>query len=203
MDCASMGDGRMDGFIFVPIPIEMELALLGISWAIILAGNVASFYAGKMTTKGTGHDLGYAVIPRMDVSPFILNLVLTLSFVPLLLHPNKEAFWAFVTYYTIIMLVRAVTTNLTLLPEDKHCPYDEMTLETMLQGHCSDKLFSGHQALVATLGIVYVQYGIVTAPVALGYNALLAYLLLASRSHYTADIFLGATLPYLLILKSF
>ena len=180
----------------------MDVALLVISWAIIFAGNIASFRAGKRTDMGTGHDVGYSLVPRMDVSPFVLNLVVLLSFLPLLLNPQMGAFSAFVTYYTIIMLIRAVTTNLTILPEDAECPHTDFTLGTLIQGHCSDKLFSGHQALVATLGIVCVQYGIVSGTVAIGYNAMVAYLLLASRSHYTVDIFLGALLLYLLILNN-
>jgi len=179
----------------------MEIALLAISWAIIFAGNIASFQAGKKTDLGTGHDVGYTLVPRMDVSPFVLNVVVLLSFLPLILNPQMGAVRAFVIYYTIVMLIRAVTTNLTILPEDRECPHTEFTLGTLIQGHCSDKLFSGHQALVATVGIVCVQYGIVSTPLAIIYNGVVAYLLLASRSHYTVDIFLGALIPYLLIIK--
>jgi hypothetical protein len=179
----------------------MHIALFVISWAIIFAGNIASFQSGKKTEMGTGHDVGHALVPRLDVPPFVLNVAVTLAFMPLILNPVQGAFTTFVTYYTIVMLIRAVTTNLTVLPEDERCPHTTFTLGTLIQGHCSDMLFSGHQALVATLGIVCVQYGIVSGTIAISYNAIVAYLLLASRSHYTADIFLGAILPYLLILN--
>ena len=180
----------------------MDISLVAISWAIILAGNVASFQAGRRTPLGTGHDVGYAIVPRVDIPPFVVNLSVALSFLPLLLNFQLDAFLAFVTYYTIVMLIRAVTTNLTVLPEDDSCSDTDFNWTNMIQGHCSDKLFSGHQALVATLGLVYVQYGIVTGSIAIAYNLLISYLLLASRSHYSVDIFLGALIPYLLILNN-
>jgi hypothetical protein len=175
----------------------MKIAiLLLLSWAIIVAGNVVAFQSGKKTPYGTGYDVGHTIVPRVSFSPFVINLVVVLSTVPVFM--NIQAVWSFVIIYTVVMLIRALTINLTLLPEDEQCPHREFTLDTLIQGHCSDKVFSGHQALVATAGIVAVQYGIISPTLAIIYNCVVGLMLLATRSHYSIDIFLGALIPYLI-----
>lgn len=173
-------------------------ALLVISWAIIIAGNMVAFQGGKRTPYGTGYDVGHTLIPRISISPFVINLAVVLSVLPLVVSLQMDAITSFVVIYTVVMLIRALTINLTLLPEDDQCPHREFSVDTLIQGHCSDKVFSGHQALVATATIVGVQYGIIAPPLAIIYNVVVGLMLLATRSHYSIDIFLGALIPYLI-----
>lgn len=151
---------------------------------------------GKTTTKV--FDIGHKYIPSIYNSyyPHIIN---TLVLIPVLYMWIMGYNTSTVQFFKLILtlyFLRAITTIATILPKDKQCNDKEYTLYNMFDGHCYDKIFSGHFGVVCVaLLILYYNHGIsiyFLAP----YAVLVAYLIIATRSHYTVDILISAFVSY-------
>jgi hypothetical protein len=100
-------------------------------------------------------------------------------FAPLLF--NMSIFEEYLSYSAPILLFKQITSNVTILPKSKNCNDDSFKLMYFLNGHCYDKIFSGHFAGSVLISMILYNRGIVTNPYILGlYNLISAYLILTS-----------------------
>jgi hypothetical protein len=135
------------------------------------------------------HDTFHDILPVFN--PEILGFrirdiyVFALT-VPILFTEPKIAI-EFLKKYLIIILIRCVAINLTILPNaSKDCVkgFD------LIKG-CFDKVFSGHFSTLFLASLMYYKYSIINAPLLVSVNFINAFLIIASRSHYSIDIFVA------------
>lgn len=164
---------------------------------IILSYNVhyqgKTFYddriqKGKITPKV--YDIGMKYIPDYSDSEmltFIANAIPIL--LPIILLYNTSYLLQFYYVLTYVFILRHIFLHLTILPKYKNCKDDSYTLENVFIGHCYDKIFSGHFAIVALLALFLYKYNLFTNLWGLG-SGLLAYaiLIISLRFHYSIDI---------------
>lgn len=140
------------------------------------------------------YDLGHRYLP--NYSKHYLNFVikdlyvLLLSFVPFLFTGNYEAFKDYLSFYIVIILIRSITINLTILPKDKDCKYEDNSMNPFnILNSCYDKIFSGHFATLFLATLIFYKYNIINSiPILIIINIINSFLILTTRSHYTIDI---------------
>jgi PAP2 superfamily C-terminal len=153
---------------------------------------------GKTTQKV--FDIGHRYLPDYSNITFWHIIMNVFIFAPLLL--NTSIFGDYLSYTTPLALLKYVTSNVTILPKSKNCCDESFNVIHLLHGHCYDKIFSAHFAGSVVISLLLYDKGIVTNPkILIGYNMISAFLILATRSHYTVDVILGgyiAATSYLL-----
>lgn len=149
------------------------------------------------------YDMGHAILPDWSRHGWWLNsLIPTLMICYLVLFGRdgtvREVLEAFLPLY----LVRMVTTSVTIFPsptKNHTCRGDAPKWVHYIEGNCFDTTVSGHTILVIILSVVLFR-GRATvkpfAPLAIGFGAVQAALLLACRGHYTVDVVLSGVLTY-------
>lgn len=160
--------------------------------------NGSDFYEERIKNNKTTpkvFDIGHKYLPDMSDSVLLsalLNGMVILGpiFVDLVL--GYKITDEFIYYFIIIMFIRMIMMNVTILPKNKKCN-GEFSFMSSLNGHCYDKIFSGHFASTFLLVLILYNNKIATNSLILGgltiSNALLILLL---RSHYTIDILVSA-----------
>ena len=138
--------------------------------------------------------------------PNILLLVLmSYLIIPLIFNPNIDVFISIYRYFSIILFLRSITISSTILPPiNRNCDF-KLNMQTFMEGHCLDKIFSGHTAFSLLLVFVCNKFNILSKTfiyIMLLTQFLLALSLILTREHYTVDVILGylITVPILLLL---
>lgn len=146
-------------------------------------------------------DLGHKATPDLSVYRGWKDLFLPIFLLPLIGASGRSCAAAgrcFATSFALVVLLRSVTSLVTILPKHPTCvsPKDSLSLKNRVLGHCYDLIFSGHMSfgLVATTclfgaGIIprTWQDTLIWALI----NAAHAFILIATRSHYTVDVVLS------------
>lgn len=147
------------------------------------------------------YDVGHKYLPNYSQNVYLKYLTDVVLYLPLLFG-GWAVYYDYLSYSTIFYILRYITTAVTILPKEKGCPDESFGFMNLFQGHCYDKIFSGHFATSVLLSLLLYNYGIITNVVALlVYNSLMVYLILVTRSHYTVDLIIGgyiAATSYLL-----
>jgi hypothetical protein len=160
--------------------------------------NGSDFYEDRIKNNKTTpkvFDIGHKYLPDMSDSvllPALLNGMVVLGpiFVDLVL--DYKITNEFIYYFIIIMFIRMIMMNVTILPKNKKCN-QEFSFISSFNGHCYDKIFSGHFASTFLLVLILYNRKITTNPLILGGLATSnALLILLTRSHYTIDILVSA-----------
>jgi hypothetical protein len=98
----------------------------------------------------------------------------------------------YLSYMMPIFLFRYITTNATILPKTKECDDKDFTILNFFNGHCYDKIFSGHMSSSIIISLLLYEKKIITdIRILYLYNIISAYLILVTRSHYTVDILIA------------
>lgn len=154
----------------------------------------------KCKTTQKVFDISHKYLPDHSKDNFWHIAMNAFIFAPLLL--NLSILDDYLSYSAPILFFKQIVSNVTILPKNKNCDDSNFSLLYFLNGHCYDKIFSGHFASSVLISMILYNRGIVTNPYVLGlYNLISAYLILATRSHYTVDILIGgyvAVTSYLL-----
>jgi hypothetical protein len=150
------------------------------------------------TLKGQTHihDLGYELIPQVDI-PNIYRSILEVGWVPFaILNKNSVRVMTEISFVVaVVFMIRFVSMTLTILPspvEKNH----KFSLDKMSGGGVHDKVFSGHTALATIVALTLIRHGIWNSW-AYAYPALTALYMIATRGHYSVDVFLGFVIAYL------
>jgi len=136
-------------------------------------------------------DIGHKYLPNLtenNILLIILNTFVSLS--PFIIHFifGYPILPEFIYYSIIIYLIRMIMINITILPKEKKC-YNHFDFFSLFNGHCYDKIFSGHFASIFLLILILYKNNIITnIPVLSLYAIFNAIFILLIRSHYTIDI---------------
>lgn len=147
-------------------------------------------------------DLGHRLLPRVEdkPQPFLCKMY---NLVPLVLGlavvwSGTPAVWKFLRVYVAVMFVRAITMSVTILPKDKHCTcLPEGDHLAWVTNGCYDKNLSGHMALAVVASLVLYEAGAIPGAVLVAANAWHAFIIVATRAHYTADVVLATFISLL------
>lgn len=163
-------------------------------------GTVYCDYRGfeHYTLKGETHihDFGYEIIPHVDI-PEIYSRLLEYGWIPFALASKQSVrvMTEISFVVAIVFMIRFVSTTLTILPS----PVDKNTgfgINKVSGGGVHDKVFSGHTALATIVALALVRHGIWNSW-GYVYPALTALYMIATRGHYSVDVFLGFVIAYL------
>lgn len=140
-----------------------------------------------------------------NIPNMLLLVLMSYLIIPLFLKPNVDVFISIYRYFSIILLLRSFTISSTILPPiNSNCDF-KLNMQTFMDGHCLDKIFSGHTAFSLLLVFVCNKFNILSKTfiyILLLIQFVLALSLILTREHYTVDVILGylITIPILLLL---
>jgi hypothetical protein len=138
-------------------------------------------------TRPKVYDLGHRYMPDWHDMKIANVLMDVLPILPLFLGWNVV--YTFLGYIPFLFMIRWITTLVTILPKYKKCDDSKFTMSLGLFGHCYDKIFSGHFAVSVLLSCIVYSKGIISNLwIIIIYNFLVAFLIIATRAHYTIDI---------------
>jgi sphingomyelin synthase-related protein 1 len=153
------------------------------------------------------YDVIISNVPDLSKYNFIPNTLMFIlsSFliIPLYIKPNYNVFISLFKYLSVIIFLRSITTSVTILPSIVNGCKFKMDLITFLNGHCIDKIFSGHTSASLLLVFLYNKYNIITSNliyVLLFIQILLALSLILTKEHYTIDVILGYLITTMILL---
>jgi hypothetical protein len=160
----------------------------------------------KLDKKPKVFDLAYAYLPKLQADDKYINILNwffgILPFMPFFfskVESNFELFTEMIQYFIPVYLIRALTTNLTILPPDQKCTIKQFTFNELIQGHCYDKLFSGHLALAMIAMYIFWKHHVISSNY-LAINVFLTVIyMLISRGHYSNDLIFSFFVVYFVI----
>ena len=137
-------------------------------------------------------DALHALIPRMDIPGVVVDgasglPAVALAIVAYRTRKGAEIASDFAATCAIVFIVRAISINLTVLPS----PTCNRGVKTRYEGlgGCYDLIFSGHSSIAIIAAFYLVSLG--CTKLWLAYPLLVGALLLATRAHYSVDIFVA------------
>ena len=139
-----------------------------------------------------------------NIPNMLLLVLMSYLIIPLFFKPNIDVFISIYRYFSIILLLRSFTISSTILPPiNSNCDF-KLNMQTFMDGHCLDKIFSGHTAFSLLLVFVCNKFNILSKTfiyILLLIQFVLALSLILTREHYTVDVILGylITIPMLLL----
>jgi len=151
----------------------------------------------KSDQKGKIFDLLHITVPDLHEYKAYNDVIITLTALSFFFIPNpipivKE----FGAKFLLIMVVRALTTIVTILPKHDKCD-TAMGLFNYFKGNCYDKVFSGHTAFVLLATLIFWRQGIISPAFFYFINLLNMAIIILTRSHYTVDVILAVVITYL------
>jgi len=160
--------------------------------------NGTSFYDQRIKEKKIipkVFDIGHKYLPNLTDNIHLLSIInFSAVLTPFIVHflMGYDILPEFMYYFAIVYLIRIITINSTILPKQKMC-MDEFNFKSMFNGHCYDKIFSGHFASIFLLVLMVYKKNIFTNIPFLGiYLIINALSILMTRSHYTIDIIIAS-----------
>ena len=134
----------------------------------------------KLTPKV--YDIGHKYFPNLENYEYIMNYLVGLSFLSFL---KPYILIEFIGFIIPIFIIRSITIHLTILPKMKNC---EVTNDIKFIGGCYDKIFSGHFATIFLITLLLWKHHNISIVWVFLINILNAFLIIATRAHYTIDI---------------
>jgi hypothetical protein len=129
------------------------------------------------------YDISHKLLPNLYNYEMISNLVTTLFILPL--GFNIPLLYEFLGFIIPLLIIRSITTHLTILPKTKHC---DVNNSSPFFGGCYDKIFSGHFSVVFLATLLYKKYNLIDDFSLLSINLINSFFILFTRAHYTIDI---------------
>jgi hypothetical protein len=144
-----------------------------------------SYYTSRIKNNKTTpkvYDIGHKYLPNISKYEYILNIILGLAACSFFIYP--KIFLPFLVLFLIIIVIRMITIQLTVLPKttcDIKTSFD-------LSGYCYDKIFSGHTAFMCLLTLFLYNLKKISVFALIIINVLYGLLIISARSHYTIDV---------------
>jgi len=143
------------------------------------------------------HDIGHEIIPELDL-PEWQKKIFEYGWIPFLAmakHPGKVTTEIALVFATV-MMIRLASITMTVLPSPTDKNATELTISKLYGGGVHDKIFSGHTAFATIVALAMIRHGVWNSwgyiyPMAMGL------MMIATRGHYTVDVFLGFVIAYL------
>lgn len=157
-------------------------------------------------------DLGHEMIPRLEpenLGDMVMSSLIVSFVIAILLNKKR---WPMITRFLLTLgnlyILRVVTILVTSLPAtENHCRTNYLKIDNIywntLKGlltlgggniHCGDLMFSGHTCMVTNIWITfminYKKHNFVRLVITI-LMLVTFYFIIATRSHYTADIWIA------------
>lgn len=187
---------------------NIYIAFLCILSTIILTGLICihvdeigyDHYSRKGNTELK--DLGHDLMPVVK-SAYAQYLFMLIPIVFILFSSKREEITAeLFIVVSIVLIIRGISVALTILPISNKADTAENALNhgvsKFTSGGYHDKMFSGHTAVAVVITMVLIKYGVWNAWGWL-YPIFMGVWLIASREHYTADVFIGGVVAYMAV----
>lgn len=184
--------------LYFVIAVVATVVQFGISY--LVHRNGSSYYksraeSGKCVYPKV-YDLGHRYLPDLSQNKAALWMSDIMAIVPLVVC-YVLGLDTFYKVWLAVMVFRWLTMSATILPRNKHCDDSSYGVYNLFIGHCYDKVFSGHFAATFLFSLVLYHAGVVTHIPALAlYNGMHAWIILATRSHYTIDLIVAALVVF-------
>jgi len=144
-----------------------------------------SYYSSRIKNNKTTpkvYDIGHKYLPNIAQYEYIINIILGLAACSFFIYP--KIFLPFLVLFLIIIVIRMITIQLTVLPKTT-C---DIKKSVDLSGYCYDKIFSGHAAFMCLLTLFLYNLKKISIFVLIIINVLYGLLIISARSHYTIDV---------------
>lgn len=181
------------------IHYQILLAMVLIALQSMLSYNAyhngSIFYENRVNegkTKPKVFDIGLRYIPDTRNYPTIHSTLVALIDAIILILPfcfGVDVLIEFIQLGIILLVVRGLFINLTVLPKFAHCDRNCKSISNYITGHCYDYIFSGHFSLFLLLMLIANDKGKIknVAIPTLFYGIAIV----AVRNHYTIDVIVG------------
>lgn len=136
---------------------------------------------GKTTPKV--YDILHSYLPDFSNHSVDYHHIISMSLLIPMIFMKWEIIREYIGYFLILVLIRAITIRLTILPKNKNC----IGMNPIL-GACYDKIYSGHFTSVFLATILYYKYNYISMYSLVLINIINAAGILLYRWHYTIDI---------------
>lgn len=106
-------------------------------------------------------------------------------------------------YISVILLFRALTIQMTILPKLTNKNNPKNLLELFTKGHSCDYIFSGHTSIILIIILSFYKHHLIDTnefKLVSFLHIIMALLMVITKGHYTIDIFLGFILTIAIFL---
>ena len=98
----------------------------------------------------------------------------------------------FIKYFTILLLIKIILMNVTILPDpSKRCKNGTNIFTILFMGGCNDLIFSLHMTIVLLILHFLKKNKLITEKYAMIYSLLQAFFIIFTHNHYTIDVILA------------
>lgn len=153
-----------------------------------------SFYAdreSKNKSRTKIYDIGIENTPNISqYTTFEKCISIITMILPFLF--GTDVFFEYLGMFVVVILIRCIFISLTILPKEKHCDDNELEMHNYVNGHCYDKIFSGHFASIVLLALILGGRGLVNKSILAAGCLFYAFSIISLRYHYTVDLAVGA-----------
>lgn len=182
----------------IPIVIVMHMILIIIGTLSYNVHSIGKTYydsrikRGKTTQKV--FDIGMKYIPDMSDNKILIKMCdIVSAAIPLLFFWKSNWNSKYILDYYIILIcifiIRLIFIHITILPKSKNCDDSKYTIDNAMTGHCYDKIFSGHFAVLFLAVLFAYEYKIFTNMFLISMLLLIySIMIISTRSHYSIDI---------------
>lgn len=141
------------------------------------------YYKNEVILKDLGHDL----LPHITKYKTLCTDIIPILLIVFCFRAMRPDLAEIANVISIIMILRMISYRLTIFPTS-----DEKCDGVHANGGCHDKMFSGHTALVTAI-CLFVAKSRPKLQVPCILTVLLQmFMSVATRSHYSVDVFIGA-----------
>lgn len=175
--------------------MDYDFVLACVLFGVTTAATAISFHTGKAhygARPAELYDVAHAYLPDMRSNAALVFANFIMPFAVFLCAVDLGVNVQYVRRTSVALIIRAVLTTLTVLPSE--CDIEELTFFDYLNGHCYDKIPSGHFIAAGTLLWMLYKRGTLSAATAGLASAAVALCILLIRAHYTIDIAVSALL---------
>ena len=160
--------------------------------------NGKNFYENNNNNNNKIYDISHQNLPNLsnnNLLKVLMNLYILYLFI---LICSNNLIYEFLTIHSIFLILRGISINITILPKDKNCNNDIDLFTKILDGHCYDKIFSGHFGITFIMNMLSFKKNIISLNYFILSSVVIALIILLIRSHYSIDIFVSFIVCYLI-----
>ena len=170
------------------------LLFIGLLINAIITYYFEIFAKSKVTQTKPLYDIGHAILPNTSKYRLINDIIASLyPVIGVYITYNNSNFKKILTAFLVIFFLRIITAYVTVFPPSHECQE-----YSFFVGGCHDKMFSGHLSLILlTSFLIMKEYPKYTLHIIL-FCILYALQIIASRDHYTVDVFIATFIATLI-----
>lgn len=162
---------------------------------LVIIINLITFYKEQQYKQhfktSNIYDVGHKVLPNLHHHEYIINYILYIGILVLIFTNNIIHF---LKIFFIILIIRFLFTQITVLPKMKHCKINHFSPF----GYCYDKIFSGHVSFIFLCTLFLLETKYISIYTLIVVNLINSILIISTRAHYTIDVIIAFMITYLM-----